>query len=445
MAGICNERGRLAARSGLGAVMGSKNVKAIVVNASKNIIGSSPEIMKQVRVSLDEFAKPITNFFRTYGTTGITVGSAFSGDSPVKNWGGAGASDFPQAMELLGDNFNKRMQKHYACWHCPLACGAESKESENPKYPYPAKTHRAEYETAASFGALTLNADVDFIQHANHICNLYGMDTISAGAVIAFATECFENGVITKEDTDGIDLRWSNPDASIEMLHKIGKREGFGDVLADGIQKAAERLGPRAQPFAMHVGGEELPMHDPKHQPEFYTTYKLDATPARHTQYEGSPRAQWGIPATQQEKGVGAGRAAHHKGAAEYAHVVNATGMCLFIMMAAPNDRLPEWINAATGWDTTNEELLKAGERIANLRMAFEVREGNNPAKREVPGRLVGSPSLHEGPLKDFTLDWKTQEKEFLEACDWDPETSKPSRRKLEELGLGDVADVIHA
>jgi aldehyde:ferredoxin oxidoreductase len=348
-------------------------------------------------------------------------------------------------MELLGDNFNKKMQKHYACWHCPIACGAESKESENPKYPYPARTHRAEYETACAFGTLTLNADIDYLQYANHLCNLYGLDTIAAGAVIAFAVECFENGLITKEDTDGIDLRWSNPEASITMLHKIAKREGFGDVLADGIKKAAESIGPRSQPFAMHVAGEELPMHDPKHQPEYHTTYKLDPTPARHTQYDPGVRGEWGVPATQQEKGVGTGRAAHHKGTAEYMHVVNATGMCTFIMMAAPNHRIPEWINATTGWDTTNEEILKTGERIANLRMAFEVREGGNPAKREVPGRMVGSPPLKEGPFTDFTLDWKTQEKEFLAACDWDPETTKPSRRKLEELGLKDVADVIHS
>ena len=446
MAGICNERGRLAARSGLGAVMGSKRLKAVVINSSRAIIlGDDKEIRALVRTSLNEFVQPLVNFFRTYGTTGIAVGAALSGDSPVKNWGGAGTVDFPQAMEMLGDNFNKRMQKRYACWHCPIACGAESKESENPDYPYPAHTHRAEYETVCAFGTMSLNADIDFLQHANHLCNLYGLDTISAGAVIAFAIECFENGVITKEDTDGIDLRWSNPGGNIAMLHKIAKREGFGDVLADGIKKAAERIGPRAQPFAMHVAGEELPMHDPKHQPELHTAYKLDATPARHTQYEGPPNAQWGVPATEREKGVGTGRAAHHKAAAEYTHIVNATGMCMFVMMVGPNQRIPEWINATTGWNTTIEELLKTGERIANLRIAFEVREGGNPAKREVPGRTVGSPPLREGPFKDFTLDWKTQEKEYLEACDWDPETTKPSRQKLEELGLKDVADVLHA
>ncbi|HET6614352.1 MAG TPA: aldehyde ferredoxin oxidoreductase N-terminal domain-containing protein, partial [Dehalococcoidia bacterium] len=220
MAGICNERGRLAARSGLGAVMGSKNVKAIVVNASKNIIGSSPEIMKQVRQSLDEFAKPITNFFRTYGTTGITNGSAMSGDAPVKNWGGVGMVDFPQGMVLSGDNVNRRMEKKYACWHCPVACGGEShawddqenqakvriakretqsnelktqlaaapddqkqaleaqlKKIENDnkvdgeitndaRFPYPKHTHRAEYETMTSFGTMMLNNDINALHYA---------------------------------------------------------------------------------------------------------------------------------------------------------------------------------------------------------------------------------------------------------------------------------------
>ena len=447
MAGICNERGRLAARSGLGAVMGSKKVKAIVVQASRQIIlGDDKDIRGLLRTSLDEFNKPIAGFFRTYGTTGITAGSALSGDSPVKNWGGTGVVDFQQeAPALAGDKFNAKMTKHYACWHCPLACGAESAESTNPKYPYPAHTHRAEYETACSFGTLTLTNDIDFLQHCNHLCNEYGFDTIAAGATAAFAIECYENGLITKEDTEGLELRWGNADAIIELLHKMGRREGIGDLFADGIKKAAERLGPAAEPFAMEVGGEELPMHDPKLQPEYFATYKLDPTPARHTQYEGAARAEWGLAQPVRDRTVAEGRAAHHKEAAEYMHVVNSAGMCMFIMMAAPNNRIPDWINATTGWNTTIDELLKVGERIANLRMAFEVREGGNPVRRRIPGRLVGEPAQEAGPHQAFSLDTKTLERELLQACDWDQQTAKPSRKKLEELGLADVASVIHA
>jgi aldehyde:ferredoxin oxidoreductase len=447
LAGICNERGRLAARSGLGAVMGSKNVKAIVVLANRSIIAGDKDKFQMVRTSLDEFRAPLANFFRTYGTTGITNASAFSGDSPVKNWGGAGIADFPAGQQLSGDNFNAKMKKKYACWHCPLACGAESFASENPKYPYPESTHRPEYETAASFGTMTLNGDLESLIWVNHLCNQFGVDTIAAGATVAFAIECYENGLITKEDTDGIELRWGNTDGIIALLHKIGKREGVGEIFADGVAKAAEKIGPASKRFAIAIAGEELPMHDPKLNPEYYTTYKLDPTPARHTQYEGSARPEWGIAPRNRDKAVAEGRGLHHKGSSEFMHVVNATGMCQFIMSAAPNNRIPQWINMTTGWDMTNEEALKAGERIANLRLAFSVREGDLVTKRYVPGRVWGGEgeALQAGPHAGFTLDVQTLEKEYLEACDWDPETSKPSRRKLESLGLKDVADAIAA
>ncbi|MCH7812333.1 MAG: aldehyde ferredoxin oxidoreductase family protein [Chloroflexi bacterium] len=501
MAGICNERGRLAARSGLGAVMGSKKVKAIVCLASRNILaGDSKDVRMMVRQSLDEFVKPVATFFRNYGTTGITAGSAMSGDSPVKNWGGVGSVDFPDAGLLSGDNFNAKMDKRYACWHCPLACGAESNawdeqesaaqariakrveertklQSElsdgadeertkaiqaaiqqldqkdasdgqiknNPKYPYPHHTHRAEYETAGAFGTMMLSADIDALQYANHLCNQYGLDVISAGATVSFAMECYENGIITKEDTGGLELTWGNADAIIELLQLIGKREGIGKIFADGIKPALEKLGPAAEPFAMEVGGEELPMHDPKLQPEFFTTYKLDPTPARHTQYEGNARPPWGVEAANRDRTVYSGRGVHHKGASEYMHVVNATGMCQFIMMAGPNNRIPEWINLTTGWDTTPEEILKAGERIANLRMAFNIREGDIVTKRRIPDRLIGKQPLEAGPHEGVTLDTEALEKDFLQACDWDLETAKPSKAKLEELGLKDVAEAIQA
>jgi aldehyde:ferredoxin oxidoreductase len=446
MAGICNERGRLAARSGLGAVMGSKKVKAIVCLASRNILaGDSKDVRMMVRTSLDEFVKPLAGFFRKYGTTGITAGSAMSGDSPVKNWGGAGVQDMPNAAVLAGDNFNAKMEKNYACWHCPLACGAESVESDNPKYPYPRHTHRAEYEAAAAFGTMTLSADIDFLQYCNHLCNQYGLDVISAGATVAFAIECYQNGLITKEDTDGLELTWGDPDCVVAMLNLIGKREGIGELFADGIRPAANKLGPAAEPFATEIAGEELPMHDPKLQPEFYTTYKLDPTPARHTQYEGSSRPEWGLAAGVPDRAQYEGRGEHHKGRAEYMHVVNSAGMCQFIMMAAPNNRIPEWINLTTGWDTTNEEIIKAGERIANLRMAFSVREGDIVTKRRVPDRMIGSPPLEAGPHEGVTLDTATMEKEYLQACDWDLETATPSKAKLSELGIEDVAEAIGA
>ena len=448
LSGICNDHGRLAARSGVGAVMGSKKVKAVVVKSTRQMIQQhDKDARRMMKESLDEFAAPLRDFFRTVGTTGITAGSAHSGDSPVQNWGGVGEDVFSNVESLQGTVVNEKTEKHYACWHCPLACGAESVESSNAQYPYPHHTHRPEYETMASFGTMNLMNDLDALIFANHVCNEYGLNTIGAGATISFAVECFENGILSKEDTDGLELRWGDDKAIIALLHKMGKREGIGDVLADGVKVAAEKIGRGAERYAMHIGGQEVPMHDPKLQPEFHTTYKLDPTPARHTQYEG--RSTYGgpkYPRAPKDFTDYTNRGEHHKGASEYMHIVNATGMCQFIMMTAPTGRFPEWINQVTGWNINGDDLQRAGERIANLRMAFEVREGNNPRARNVPGRIYGGEGTvqRSGPLKDVIVDAETMERDFLHACDWDAETCTPSRSKLESLGLEDVADAIH-
>ncbi|MCY3568525.1 MAG: hypothetical protein OXH38_07845, partial [Chloroflexi bacterium] len=257
--------------------------------------------------------------------------------------------------------------------------------------------------------------------------------------------------LIDLEDTGGVELTWSNDDGIIEMLHLIGKREGFGDLLADGMKVAAEKIDAkngddRAQEFRTDVGGQELPMHDAKLQPEYWTTYKLDPTPARHTQYEGNSRFGGPeYPAAPRDFKDYANRGEHHKGASEYMHISNSTGMCQFIMMAAPTDRFPQWINAVTGWDLSGDDLQLAGERIANLRMAFTVREGDNPRQRFAPPRLWGGEGTVQktGPLADVILDIETLETDFLNACDWDTETCLPSREKLESIGLSDVADAL--
>ena len=195
----------------------------------------------------------------------------------------------------------------------------------------------------------------------------------------------------------------------------------------------------------MHIAGEELPMHDPKLQPEYYTTYKLDPTPARHTQYEGAARAGWGVAPGVRDRAVYEGRGQHHKGASEYMHVVNSAGMCQFIMMAGPNDRIPEWINLTTGWDTTPEEIMQAGERIANLRMAFSVREGDIVTKRHVPAAWWAT--RRSRPARTRTSRWTPRR--WRGSSSRRPtgtsRTATPSRKKLEELGLKDVAEAIGA
>lgn len=446
ISGVCNDHGRLAARSGVGAVMGSKNLKAVVAVSDRKVIAQTPEVNALLRTNLDDFVKPLRDFFHEFGTTGITAGSALSGDSPVKNWGGVGVVDFPDAAKIDGGTtINPKMHKSYGCWRCPMACGAESVESENENYPYPKDTHRPEYEAMGAFGTMNLMSDPDALIYANHLCNQYGFDVISAGVSISMAIECYEAGILTKEDTGGLELRWGNAEPIIEFLKMMGERRGLGDTFADGVVAAGERIGRGAEKYAMQIGGQELPMHDPKLQPEYHTTYKLDPTPGRHTQYEGNRRIGSVPPAPADNKDY-TGRGEHHKAASEYMHVVNSGGMCQFVMMAANTANIPTWFNAVTGWDMTVEEVMKVGERIANLRMAYEVREGGNPRRRAVPTRVTGETpeATHAGPLEGVKLDTERLEVDFLEACDWDVDSCKPSKAKLESLGLSEVAAVLH-
>jgi aldehyde:ferredoxin oxidoreductase len=449
MSGVANERGRLAARSGVGAVMGSKKLKAVVCKPTAKIMAQTKEVLLTVKSSLEGFNKGTKQFFTTFGTTGITANSAINGDMPVKNWGGVGVVDLVGDLDtsnMTGPNMNQDMEKKYACWHCPVACGAESVDgSDRGEFAFPAHTHRPEYESMGSFGASNGIASQDAMLAANHWANQYGLDTISTGATIGFAMECYEQGILTKEDTDGIDLRWGNASAMLQALHKIGRREGrLGELLADGSKVAAERIGAGAEQYVTSIDGEEPPMHDPKLDIGFAVSYALDPTPARHTLWSPGKSSKFPtMPTPPEDKKQFTGRGKIHKVAHEQAHIMNSAGMCYFIYTMAPTDRIPEWINLVTGWDTTYEELNQVGERIANLRLAFAVKHGNNPAARKVPGRILGEPALTAGPHAGFTIDLATMKREWYDEAEWDQETSKPSRSKLESLGLRDVADAI--
>ena len=307
------------------------------------------------------------------------------------------------------------------------------------EYNYAEGAHKPEYETLAAFGTMCLNTNVESIIMANDICNRYGLDTISAGCTIAFAIECYENGLITREDTGNLEMTWGNHAAIVAMTEKLAKREGFGAVLADGMKAAAEKIGKDAEQYAIHIAGEEVPMHDPRLGWHYAVTYRLDATPARHTQGNEGLAPPGVLP--EFDPKLFTGRAEAHRRASHMCHFMNASGMCLFMYICLPNiNAVPEFINAVTGWNTTLDELFKTGERIANLRHAFNLREGINPLQFKVPDRTLGRPPLKEGPLAGVTVDEDTLVKEYLAAMDWDAKTAKPSKKRLEELSLNDVA-----
>jgi aldehyde:ferredoxin oxidoreductase len=327
-----------------------------------------------------------------------------------------------------------------------VACGAESVDgSDRGEFAFPQHTHRPEYETMAAFGIMNAVNDLDAVIAVNHWCNQYGLDSISTGATISFAIECYENGLLTKEDTDGIALNWGNASSVMELLHKIGAREeGIGDLLADGVKVAAERIGQGSEQYAVHIDGEEPAMHDPKREIDYAVSYVADPTPARHTLWGPGKASKFpNQPSLPEDKRQPGGRGKRHKVAHELTHVMNSAGMCYFVYLMAPTERVPEWINLVTGWDTGYEELEQVGERIANLRMAFAVKHGNNPARREIPGRVIGDPPQDVGPHEGLTIDVQTMKREWFDEASWDLITSKPSRAKLESLGLADVANAI--
>jgi len=427
---IVNKRGSVCGRSGLGAVMGSKKLKAVAVRGNFEIPladkAKADKIRKEHIAQLQQAPPGRPSFLenqRKYGTSGMADRSAHSGDTPVKNWGGVGIIDLPDVSGLKGDLAIANKDRSDPCWHCPISCQAILKEGTG-EYKYPAGIRRIEYETQASFGALCLNTNHEALNMINHLCNSYGLDTISGGGVMAFALECYEKGIITKEDTDGIDLTWGNHQALVAMTEKMVKREGLGDILADGVKVAAEKIGKGAEEYAVHIGGQELGMHDPKlvgFMSRFAAArFQMDATPGRHTASFGPESFR--------------------------THITNATGLCLFGSMGAPGGRnyTLEMMNAVTGWDCSMDDLLKAGERIANIRHVFNLREGINPLEWKVHPRIIGEPPQKEGPLAGITTDLVPQVYWCLGALDWDRVTTKPSKQKLLELGLNDVAEELY-
>jgi aldehyde:ferredoxin oxidoreductase len=358
--------------------------------------------------------------FGIYGTGGHAAESAHGGDTPVKNWGGIGVIDLSDNSGLDKEIIRANVDKRGGCWHCPSACKATMKAGPD-EFGYPAGAHRPEYETLAAFGAMCLNSNSHAIVLANHLCNLYGLDTISTGTTLAFAMECYEHGIVTRSDTDGIELEWGNAEAMLSMLEKIAKREGFGDVLADGVSQAAAKIGKDAERYAVHIGGQELGLHDPKAGFVAYqgkpmmAMYQMDATPGRHTTGFGPTQFM--------------------------NYVLGSAGICMHSNIGLPDPEryLVGFLRTVTGWDRSAEELAVVGERIGTMRHLFSLREGDVPINRFVHPRIPGRPPFEDGPLAGVTMDMEMQAYWNLGALDWDPVTNKPSRKKLLKLGLDDI------
>jgi len=436
ISGVCNDKGRYAGRSGVGAVMGSKKLKAVVVRGKSKVAVVDSASIKKLSQEFTRKMKDV-GFIQTlikYGTCGNTVAVVGSGVSPVKNWQLTGTESFPTVEKIGGDNVIAYETKKYGCFSCPVRCGGITTV---PSGKYPVKeTHKPEYETVAAFGNMCLNDDL--------MCNRSGLDTISAGSVIAFAMECYENGIITKADTDGIELIWGNSEAMVAMTEKIGRREGFGDVLADGVMVAAKKIGKGAEKFAMHVGGQEPGLHNATFFPGRGTGFVADPTPGRHTaaapytrcdvNASAGPYKELQVSGFEKYQYAGKGPAAAAN--TNYWQVAASAGVCLMPVVFSGFYPLLELINGVTGWDMSPSEALTTGARIQTLRQLFNVREGITPSDFRLPDRMAGIPPQSAGPLEGVTVDIDTLTREYREAMEWDPKTGKPSDASLKRLGL---------
>ncbi len=436
--GIVTYDARICARGGLGAVMGSKNLKAVIVSGSKTIQTADPVQVSSLRKScLPKAREGLGGLLNRYGTCGLLISANESGDAPVKNWAGAGVADFKTAANISDENVIKYQTKRYGCYKCPVACGGTLSVTTG-KY-QTENAAKIEYETLGAFGTMCLNDDVESLIKINDICNRFGIDTISTGAAVAFCMEAYEKKVLSQDDLNGIDLKWGSAQAAVKLTEIIAGGEGIGKLLSDGLQKTAAELGCGSEEWAIHIRGEALPMHDPRWGKGLATTYLADATPGRHTQGSTtfSPR---GLELSKFTNYGEDNYGAAHKDSANFYHAASSAGLCLFGFFIFDAEDILGFFNAVTGFTFTMEDFLLAGERIATCRQAFNVRDGVQVTGEQlIPRRAFGFPPLKEGPTAGVSVAYEQMVKSYYRASGWNDETGVPTQQKLRELSLEDL------
>lgn len=477
ISGISTDKGRMAARSGLGAVMGSKRLKAVVLAGSKRITAHDPEEMKRLSQLCNKWVQfqpplvsgPLTAFLgafmrilptvltmdgmlykillRRWGTVSMNQMSPEMGDSPIKNWKGSSKDwGIRKSFSSNPDVFTNCERVKYHCYSCPLGCGGIC--TTQGKY---SETHKPEYETVLSLGGLCMNKDVDSIFYLNELLNRAGMDTISAGHAVAFAMECYEEGVITKKDTDGLELTWGNSEALVALVEKMVKREGFGHVLADGVKQAVERIGKSAEPYAVLAGGQEPAMHDSRNDPGFALHYCVEPTPGRHTlgahlYYEMYQlwKVMKGIPKVPPMYWKGSKYKNIKKHAeigavnSKYMTVINSAGVCMFgAFIGAKRIRIFDWMNAATGWNLSPEQYLDKAADIHTLKQSFNIKHGLDPKRIKISERALGRPVQTKGANKGRSIEIEEMMSGYWEQFGWDGSTGRPMAEQIKTDPIG--------
>jgi aldehyde:ferredoxin oxidoreductase len=430
---LINER-RALGRGGAGAVMGSKNLKAIVVKGKKKVsVYDSNRFMAAVKKSFDEIKKnPSTSeTLPKFGSAGFTSVMNNFGLLPAKNWQGIPSL---QLEKITAEYFREHfvVRDLYCAPPCPVKCSKITLVRDGQFAGL--LTEGPEYETVYAFGACCGIYDAPTIIAADNFCDRYGLDTISAGVSVAFAMECYEKGIINKGVTDGMELTFGNGKDLLPLLHKIAYKEGFGKIVAQGTKKMAEEYGKGSENFAMHAKGMELGGYDPRGVKGMALVFACGPRGGCH--HGGGYTVFAEVLSGKFDRFAEKGKAKLVKSTRDRRSAAFDSGsLCAFTNAALSDESITEMISAATGLQFSPANIYTIGERIACIERAFNVREGLTPDIDTLPKRLLKEP-LTEGPTKGQSIDLPTLLKEFYQECGWDEVTGMPKREKLQELGL---------
>jgi len=441
MACIVVDKHSFAGRCGLGAVMGSKNLKAVAVKGSKKVPVANLSLLKEYN---RKYFKEIHNAsiksgLRPHGTPVLCITAEGFGDMPIKYWTG---DTWPEGAKKIGaPNYTSVLSaKPYPCLYCPIGCHRNINIEEPTKYRL--KGIGPEYETLGMLGTNLLIDDVKAIAVANDICNKLGIDTISTGACIGFAMECYEKGIISKKDTGGMEIKWGDPEILIELVKQIGNKEGFGSIFSEGALRAARKIGKNAEELVAHVKGLDFPAHDPRACWGMIPTYATGTRGACHmrgveedVEMSGFYIPEIGITEEKAQFFKREGKAFLAVKMQDYCALVNSLVLCVFMPDGGDLSftSILDIFNSITGWEWDVQEAMKCGERIFTMQRLINLRDGYSkkddilPPKMHIPAKK-GFRAGKVPPVEELI-------NEYYRLREWD-ENGHPSKRKLQELDL---------
>jgi aldehyde:ferredoxin oxidoreductase len=444
-AAVFNDLSHAAGRMGLGAVMGSKKLKAIAVRGTKPpAIADRKKILDLSRWMAGNF-KGLTHLWK-YGTGSAIVLYEKQGNLPIRNFMGGRFPEGEQitSQAMLGKGLIAKMD---GCFACPIRCKKKMK-MEMP-WKVDSVYGGPEYETLAAFGSNCGISQVEALIKAHELCGRYGMDTMSAGVSVSFAMECFERGILTLADTDGLPLAFGNAEAMLAMIERIALRKGLGDILAEGVKRASEKIGRGSEKYAMHVKGGEIPMHEPRYKQGMGLHFSVHVGGPDHCSgphddlITASPSAWESIdfaePMPSTELSPRKARMVYHVGL--WRHLGNYLGLCNFVPWTY--QQITEIAEGVTGWPMSYWKLMKAVERGITLGRVFNLREGFSTKDDHLPERFSTSPP--EGPLADVKVDpdrLQEAKKVYYQMLGWD-DCGVPTYGRMVELGIDWACDFL--